>query len=149
MTTIAANKTQIACDLQATHSGGLKFKLKTKILEFYQPLIWPTPFYVGLCGDVDSFPDMIDYFSDPTARKPPKGGSGDFLILTDDKKIFTFKNPSKWIAVNQDFYAVGTGMNYAMSAMECGKTPLEAVKIASKFDLYTGMGFKHIDIKGK
>lgn len=149
MTTIAATREQIAGDLQATHSGGLKFKLKTKIGEFYQPLIWPTKFYVGMCGDVDSFPDVIEWLGDPTSRKPPKATGGDFLVLTEDKKIFTFKNPSKWIAVNQSFYAVGSGMNYAMSAMECGKTAIEAVKVASKFDLYTGMGVTHFDVGKK
>jgi hypothetical protein len=117
-------------------------------VEFTQPLLWPTKFYLGLCGNVDDFPDVINFLEDPTSwKKPPKGSGGDFLILTEDKKIFTFKSPAKWIAVNQDFYSVGSGMNYAMSAMECGKSALEAVKVASKFDLYTGMGTKHYDIK--
>lgn len=124
----------------------MKFKLKTKIVEFDQPLIWPVKFYVGLCGDVDTFSDTIDYLRNPVGRKPPRGTGGDFVILTEDRKIFTFKNPSKWLTINQNFCAVGSGMTYAMSAMECGKTPIEAVKVASKFDLYTGMGFKHIDI---
>jgi len=150
MTTIACDKSQIAGDLQATHSGGLKFKLKTKLQEFYQPLIWPTKFYVGLCGNVDEFPDILMYLADPTQfKKAPKGSGGDFLILTEDKQIFTFKSPAKWIAVNQPFYAVGSGMNYAMSAMACGKTPVEAVKVASKFDLYTGFGVTHFDIGKK
>lgn len=146
MTTIAATKKQIAGDLQATHSGGLKFKLKTKIIEFYQPLLWPNKFYVGLCGNVDAFPNIINWLSDPTG-KPPKDASGDFLVLTEDKKIFTFKNPANWIAINQDFYAVGSGMPFAMSAMSCGKTALEACKIANKFDMYTGMGYTHVDLK--
>lgn len=111
--------------------------------------MWPTKFYVGLCGDVDVFPDIIEFLSDPTSRKAPKAVGGEFLVLTEDKKLFTFQNPTKWIMVNQPFYAVGSGMNYAMAAMECGKSPIEAVKIASKFDRSTGMGFKSFDIKLK
>lgn len=152
MTTIAAKVCkeggQIASDLQATHSGGLKFKLKTKILEFSQPLIWPTKFYLGLCGDLDSFSDVISYLTDPTDfKRAPRGTGGDFLVLTGDKKLFTFKSPAKWMAIDSPFYAVGTGMNYAMSAMDCGKTALQAVKVASKYDIYTGMGFKSFDLK--
>jgi hypothetical protein len=147
MTTVAVNKNQIAADLQATHNGGLKFKIKTKIIPVQQPLVYKHPFYVGLCGNVDSFSDIISWFADPTAwKKPPSGKGGDFVVLTADKKIFTFANPSQWIPVNQPYYAVGSGMNYAMAAMASGKTPYEAVKIAAKFDPNTGMGFEKVNI---
>jgi hypothetical protein len=148
MTTIAVTRDQIAGDRQVTHSGGLKFKVTTKVHEFYQPLLWPKKFYVGMCGNVDEFPDILQFLYDPAAmKKAPKGNGGECVVLTEDRKIFTFKSPSKWIHVEQPFYAVGTGMNYAMSAMECGKTAIEAVKVASKFDLYTGMGVTHFDVE--
>jgi hypothetical protein len=147
MTTIAVNKSQIACDLQATHSGGLKFKIKTKIIPIEQPLVYPTKFYVGLCGNTDLFSDIISWFANPESyKRPPSGKGGDFIVLTADKKIFTFASPAQWLPIDQPFYAVGSGMNFAMAAMEAGKTPLQSVKIASKFDPLTGLGFKKVDI---
>jgi hypothetical protein len=144
LTTIAANKDSIACDLQATHSGGYKFKLATKIGEFYQPLMYPTKFWVGFSGNVDAIPDIMDFYTNMHEyKKAPKIGGSECLVLTADKKLFTFVNPSKWLELKEKNYAVGSGAMFAMGAMEAGKTPLEAVKIASKKDPMTGMGFKN------
>ena len=148
MTTIACSKTQIACDLQATHSGGLKFKIRTKIVPINNPVVYPHKFYVGLCGDTSLFTDIVGWLADPSAyKRPPKGNGGDFIVLAEDGCIFTFANPSQWMPVDQPYYSVGTGMNYAMAAMAAGKTPYEAVKIAGKFDPSTGMGYKKVDFK--
>lgn len=143
MTTIAANKDSIACDLQATHSGGYKFKLTTKIGKFYQPLIYPKPFYVGFSGSVDAIPDVTDFFVNMHEyKRPPKIQGVECLVLTEDRKLYTFVNPSKWLELKEGNYAVGSGAMFAMGAMESGKDPIEAVKIASKKDPMTGLGFK-------
>lgn len=142
MTTIAVNKTSIACDLQATHPGGLKFKVKTKIFEIFQPLIYEKKFAFGLAGNLENFPDIIAFFSDPENTKLPKKLSIEGVVVTENKKIFTFTNPANWFLVNENKYAIGSGMNYAMAAMEAGKDPIEACRIASKFDPSTGLGFK-------
>lgn len=137
----------MACDLQATHSSNYKLKVKTKIFEIENKHLWNTPFLVGYSGNVDEVPGVIAYLltADQTT-KPPKAKTIEGLILTKDRKIFSFfGNPSTWIQIDQPYYAIGSGMHFAGSAMECGKTPLEAVKIASKFDTGTGMGFKTFD----
>jgi len=147
MTTIAATKSQIACDVQATHPSGMKFKIKTKVHEFYQPLIYPTKFYMGFCGSLDSVVPAIDFFTDPTQyKKPPKISNAEFMVLTEDKKLFMFYNPAQWIAIDQPYYAIGSGMCYAMGAMAAGKTPLEAVKLAAKYDAGTGLGYKSFNV---
>ena len=46
---------------------------------------------------------------------------------------------SHWLEIRMPFYAVGSGRDFAIGAMHCGKTPAEAVEIASKYDLKTGM----------
>lgn len=113
--------------------------------------MWPKKFYVGFCGNVDDFPVIMSYLSDPSSfKKPPKAGNVECLVLTDDKKLFTFTNPSQWLVLdNNKFYAIGSGMQYATAAMDCGKTPLEAVKVASKFDRNTGMGYTHFEASTK
>lgn len=150
MTTVAANLDSIASDLQVTHPAGHKFKLDTKIISIHQPAFYPVPFHVGLCGNLEKFGELINFLQYPQDyKKPPKIKGMEALVLTEDKKLFTFYQPTNWVKVDQKYYAVGSGSSFAMAAMEAGKTPLQAVKIASKFDLYTGLGFKSINLKKK
>ena len=141
ITTIAANKFEIASDLQFTHHTGHKFKGSTKIHEMYSPRLYPKPFYVGFCGGAQVCQQVVQWLSDPT-DKPPKVSNAEFLILTQDKKMFTFNNPTNWLEIKEPYYAIGSGMQYAAGAMAAGKSPLEAVKIAAKHDNNTGMGYK-------
>lgn len=141
MTTIALNKNEIACDLQFTHPSGYKFKGTTKVHQIYNPAIYPKPFYVGFAGSVTAGQAGLNWLIDPVG-KPPKSGGAEFVVLTQDKKMFTFTNPASWIAITDQHYSIGSGSQYAAGAMQAGKSPLEAVKIASKFDPNTGNGYK-------
>ena len=145
ITTIAVSKTSIACVLQATHGGGFKFKVKTKLFEFNNPLFYPTPFTVGYSGDLDAVPDVLEFLgnTEPTA-KPPRNRNCEFVVLTKDHKIYTFINPTKWILVDEPNYAIGSGMHYALGALKAGATPKEAVKAACKLDPMSGLGVKEI-----
>ena len=40
--------------------------------------------------------------------------------------------------IEEQFFAIGCGGDFALAAMECGKTPKEAVEIAAKFTVNTG-----------
>jgi len=40
--------------------------------------------------------------------------------------------------VLDDFYAIGSGAKVALGAMACGKSAIEAVRIAARYDPYTG-----------
>lgn len=148
MTTIAANRKQIAGDRQATHSGGMKFRMKTKIFEYEQPLLYPKKFYVGLAGNVDKFADILEFFRDPTQyKKPPTMGGGEGIILTTDGKIFSFfKDPTSWLIIDQPTYAIGSGSHFAMGVMATGASPLEAVKESIKLDPNSGFGVTHYNI---
>jgi ATP-dependent protease HslVU (ClpYQ) peptidase subunit len=46
-------------------------------------------------------------------------------------------SPHPTIIENQ-FYAIGSGRDFAMAGMHCGKSALEAVKIACIYDAYCG-----------
>jgi len=141
MTTIALNKNEIACDLQFTHPSGYKFKGTTKVHQIFNPAVYPKPFYVGFAGSVTAGQAGLGWLVDPVGR-PPKGGGAEFVVLTHDKKMFTFTNPANWIEITEPHYSIGSGSQYAAGAMQAGKSPLEAVKIAAKFDPNTGNGYK-------
>jgi len=146
LTTIAATTTQIAADKQATHGGGMAFKMKTKLHKFDNGAFYKTPFYVGLAGNVDTFASILNYFEYPETYKRTPKLKGEGIILTADGKIWTFLSPNEWLLVDQPYYAIGSGMHFAMGAMANGKTAIEAVKTAAKLDPGTGMGFTTINL---
>lgn len=141
MTTIACNRESIACDLQVT-SGNTRFKVKTKIFSFDpHERTYNKPFMVGYCGEVEQALDVIDWLTYPDAPIPRRK-KVEFLVLTQDKKIFTFYNPTQWIEFDEPSLAIGSGADYALAAMRVGKTPKEAVEVAAKLDIKTGMGIR-------
>lgn len=143
MTTIAANKDTIACDLQFT-TGTIKLKGGSKITEvggtIAKELFGVDRVLIGYCGTAAELGNMNRWLSNPTT-KPPVFRNGNMLMLSK-RGLFFSENLIDWHPVNQKYYAMGSGGAFALGALEAGKTPLEAVKVASKHDAFTGMGFK-------
>lgn len=147
MTTIACDKTGIYGDLQITNlATNAKFKCGTKVYKFSaHELTYPhSDFYVGFAGSAEDIITAADFFDCPEVyynkRLNLKGLSG--LVLTEQQEIFVFSSLTKWLVVKDKYASIGSGANVAIGAMEAGSTPKEAVKIASKIDIYTGMGIK-------
>lgn len=46
-------------------------------------------------------------------------------------------------------YAVGSGSHFALAAMACGKTAVEAVRLAARFDPGTGGRVESITLRKK
>lgn len=143
MTTIACTKTGIACDRQATHGGGMIFTLDSKVMkipvgnEFLEEGGW-----IGFAGAVCYAVPAVNWIVDPSG-KAPRAKNCEFLVLSNSGDIYYLDEPTNWMKVGEPYFAIGSGMHYAAAAMASGKTELEAVKIASKFDPNTGRGFKH------
>lgn len=145
MTTIAVNKNAMACDLQFTHSGGIKFKGKTKMIELKtsvsQELFGVKRAFVGFAGNADIWGNVVSWFVQPTSE-PPKCKGIEFLMLSDGGKIYHGTTMSNWMQIDEPYFSIGSGMHLAIAAMAAGATPKEAVKIAAKHDPNTGQGVK-------
>lgn len=64
---------------------------------------------------------------------------GDFLCLVlTPQGLFEFDVYCRGEEVSDDFYAIGSGAKAALGAMHCGKSAVEAVRIAARIDPYTG-----------
>jgi hypothetical protein len=61
----------------------------------------------------------------------------DILELRADG-IYVYESTIHPVKVRGDFFSVGTGSAYALAAMHLGKSPREAIEIASIFDPVTG-----------
>lgn len=143
MTTIAVDKTSIACDLQFT-VGHTKLKGSSKIHEVVpaisRELFGVDRALIGMAGTAIDLGNMNRWLSNPTER-PPRFRNSIFVMLSK-RGIHFSENIVDWHYVGQKFYAVGSGAPYALGALENGASPLEAVKAASRHDVMTGMGFK-------
>lgn len=65
------------------------------------------------------------------------GGDFTCLVLRPDG-LFEYDVYCRAEKIEEDIYAVGSGAMAALAAMHCGKSALEAVRIAARIDLYTG-----------
>ncbi|AUR89199.1 nucleophile aminohydrolase [Vibrio phage 1.121.O._10N.286.46.C4] len=60
------------------------------------------------------------------------------MAVYPDGSIFEFASTKKVLPVKESYFAVGSGMYYAISAMDAGATAEKAIEIAIYRDLYTG-----------
>ena len=67
-------------------------------------------------------------------------GNGDVLMLDEEMELMPFTD---------DFIAVGSGGPYAIAAMDCGKTPEEAVHVASRYDAATSAPVEVFKVRKK
>jgi ATP-dependent protease HslVU (ClpYQ) peptidase subunit len=72
-----------------------------------------------------------------TEHWPPKilkNADTDLLIVTRDKKIYMFDKTLSPMPIDQDTYCVGSGAEYATSALAFDRTPEQAVLFACEHD---------------
>lgn len=139
----------MACDCQLTYDKSVIMKGTGKIIQV--PTKAATELFgvqkalMGFCGNADQWAEVV-YWLRELDGKPPKCSDMEFLLLTDEKKIYHASSMKNWLEVADPFFAIGNGMTYAIAAMQSGKSPLEACKISAKFDPYTGPPFKNFKL---
>jgi len=139
----------MACDRQMTY-GTQKFKTLTKVLALEgsvpKEMYGVNKCFIGFSGTAEYWGRAVEWFADPT-QKRPKLKDIEFLMLTDKKKIYHSTNLRNWMLIPEKHFAIGSGMQFAIAAMTAGKTPKEAVDVASKHDNNTGFGIVNYDFK--
>jgi hypothetical protein len=74
-------------------------------------------------------------------RDEPSIDHDDDFFLLDGGKCYWLTMPFlRPLPVQEGYAAIGSGAPYALAAMACGKTAVEAVEIAAMFDPHTGNG---------
>jgi hypothetical protein len=68
------------------------------------------------------------------------------IELANEQCVVFFGNDVSIETLHNNATVLGC-VNYTIAAMEAGKEPIDAVKIASKFDPSTGLGFKKLEFK--
>ena len=124
MTTIAARAStgEIAADSMV--SGDDSFYLVQKLR------VGKNSIY-GACGDWDKCLKMLQVLE-----------SGGELDSDTDVTVLELRNDGLWVyegtiipaRIKNDFWAIGTGANFAIAGMHLGLSPSEAVKLACQYD---------------
>jgi hypothetical protein len=124
MTTIAARAStgEIAADSMV--SGDDSFYLVEKLRKGQESVY-------GGCGDWDK---LLKFYNSLE--------SGADLDSDTDVTVLELRSDGIWIyestiipaKIKNDFWAIGTGANFAIAAMHLGLTPAEAVKLACLYD---------------
>lgn len=152
MTTVAFDGKTLAADTLATDSWGLKF---------YAPKIFTSndgTWHVGFSGEMAQTRKWLSVVKGMTLEQVLEHGHPDYKRDDNDPGILLVDNGggmwhhSQGIFLDQEtyrFYAIGSGRDYAMAAMELGQTAPQAVAIAASFDNGTGTRIDRIETGAK
>jgi hypothetical protein len=128
MTTIIATTEVMASDRRVT--GGPMFK-GTKIQRIKGSLY-------GGAGNFEQILKMFEWFKNPD-MKPDWKFQPEFEILQlSQEGLFLWGSEMIAIPVGMQYYSIGSGADFALGALECGAPPKDAIRVAHKFDPYTG-----------
>jgi hypothetical protein len=64
------------------------------------------------------------------------------MLVAQGRRLVMFHHLPVPIPVRDRTFAIGSGSHFALGAMAAGADAREAVRIASRFDVYCGMGVK-------
>lgn len=137
MTIIAWDGHTLAADKMANMHG---YKCKvTKIEKFEGKLLFSS-------GNFDVLKELFHWFksgADPDkwpSIQSDKDEWGSLGIIMPDKTILRYDRRPYPFIIEEKFFAVGSGRDYALAAMSLGCTAEKAVEVASQFCPNCGLG---------
>lgn len=130
MSVICFDGTTLAADKRMCH--GTFFSTTTKIYRVGDDL-------VGFSGDAAQGQAMVAWFRD--GAKPeefPASQTADddwspLMVVKRGGIVLRYEKTPYPFPIEDKFVAMGSGRDFAIAAMECGKSAVEAVLLASKF----------------
>ena len=94
---------------------------------------------IGIAGNVEHAMVFVDWYGDRKKREPDRHNECDWEAL-----VLTAKGVEYWgsslrpIKDGSGYAAIGSGSPHAITAMDCGKSAVQAVQMAAKRDPATG-----------
>lgn len=81
-------------------------------------------------------------------RACPPSGEYTAIIVELDGRVFRYEEGLGRIQENGPggIAAAGSGLEFALAAMLCGRSAAEAVAVAAQLDIYTGDGVDELDL---
>lgn len=133
MTTIAWDGQFLAGDRRG-NSAGMAYEV-TKVRRTQDGRL------LGFCGDIGVGMLMLDWLEKGGTR-PEQQDSDRWVTVLEidpDGTCWCHGRDSRW-RIEQGFFAIGSGRDFALAALALGKNAAEAVELAARFDTGTGNG---------
>ncbi len=137
MSVIAWDGERLAADKRSTL--GTLIRTTTKIFDLDYVL-------AAYAGDADTGEELLAWFTDgrdpakfPTSQRD-KDVWASLLIVWGDGKLWKYERTPHPLKFPPQQFAIGSGRDFALAAMHCGKTAPEAVEVACFFDSGCGNG---------
>lgn len=144
MTTICLKSNTLAADTQVVIDNIRSTCSKIRILN--------KDTVIACAGDVIDEAIAIDFFSKKNWQKliPPSPTKKAFecILIYKNKPYYCLRKMYP-IPIESDYFAIGSGWQLAISAMEMGASAVGAVKFASKLDINTNSVVETYVIKEK
>jgi ATP-dependent protease HslVU (ClpYQ) peptidase subunit len=135
MTTIIADSKRkiMVSDSKCTY-GDTHFRMQ----KIYQ---MPDGTLIGFSGSVSEATKFVNWWIDGAniANKPNFGEESFDALVLDDSGINLWDSNLIKIRIIQDFFAVGSGAQFALGALRAGADPVRAVEIAAQEDNNSGL----------
>ena len=102
------------------------------------------PHLIGFSGHNSSCMMFLEWFKtrDETLRgrilTHCGNDKGFHAMIWDGKKLSDADELCVVETVDDEYYAIGSGATHAITAMDCGKNAMQAVRYAARRDIYTG-----------
>jgi len=139
MTTIAANAKEMACDSMVTGAMSVR---TTKIFSGQDAI-------VGFAGDWIAGEYFAKWYLSNTEGMPERDADDDLeLLVLRSSGIYLVDYRLREVAVCGKHFAIGSGSQAAMTAMNMGATPTDAVREAIKVDDYSGGRVRTLTLNG-
>jgi len=139
LTTIAFSRKygMIAAD-RRSNEGNSKHGEASKIFKINGHL-------VGFAGRADTSALLRYWFENgakPEEWPDPYDDETDcsMIVVTPDGKVMYYERFPIPIVMENEFFALGSGRDFALAAMALGCNPERAVEVACELDLYSGNG---------
>lgn len=94
-------------------------------------------FLLGGTGSMDDILAFVKSFRDPSISLPEIDKDTTILLMDEDKGLWIARGNGTFIRIEEDFFAIGSGGDYAMGALEAGATAKKALSIAARRDQHT------------
>lgn len=91
---------------------------------------------LGACGDMVALDVAREWINGGKVGRVPLDGNSTALHVTK-QGVWVYESHGAF-KMTRTYYAMGSGGIVARVAMECGKSAPEAVKLATKFDPWSG-----------
>lgn len=137
MSVIAWDGKCLAADKRATL--GTLIRTTTKIFHLVYAL-------AAYAGDADAGEEVFAWFKDgadpskfPASQRDKDTWAG-LLIVWPDGGLWKYERTPYPLKFPPQQFAIGSGRDFALDAMHCGKTAAEAVEVACVFDSGCGNG---------